>query len=807
MLWALAFAKPLFDVLADSPEFFVARGNTRGDILLFAIAIVVAPPALLVGVEALLARWTSVRLLVHSVFVGGLVAAFAVQVLDDALGGSGALLIALAVVLGAAGAVAYRRTAGVAAVLTVLGPAPLVILLLFLLGSGVSKLVLPRDEASAADGSAPSRTPVVLLVFDEFDSNMLMGDRGHRIDATRYPNLAALGRVGTWYPNATTVNSQTTLAVPALLSGRRPTPGMLPISADYPNSIFTLLGASHQIHAIETATQVCPEELCGERAREPASKRLRSLVKDLGVVSLHLVAPAAIEHRLPAVDQTFGDFGGGGRDSAAPQQPDVPLSALTNRPAQFTALVDRIRAGGDRPGLYFLHAALPHIPWQYLPSGEQYLNAGPDYPGLEDQRWSADGFPARLGLQRHLLQAAYADRMVGRIVARLRAAGIYDEALVVVTADHGVSFRPGEPRRKPTPGNLSDIASVPLLIKYPNRPGGRIDDSFVRTLDVVPTIAAELGVKLPWEAQGRPIGAVGADGGQVSVREGDGAHVETLPFGKFVAEHEAGLQRMLFMFGAGDGTTRLYANGANADLLGRRTDRLRAGPSVAGRVELDSSAGLDDFRPGARLVPSFVSGRVQGAVQPGQSLAVSVNGTIRGVTESFAVADGVRLAAIVPASSFQAGPNAVRVFAVQGEGSARRLAPIATQGPGNHRLVERDGATTIQAGGQEIAVQDGAIDGFVDSFEPDDLGTRLGGWAVDVDVRRPAERILVFAGGRLVAQAGPTVDRGDIAAKFGPGASRSGFEVRAPVRDADSADFRVFAIRGDRASELRRYGG
>ena len=28
VLWSLAFAQPLFDILADSPEFFVARGNT-----------------------------------------------------------------------------------------------------------------------------------------------------------------------------------------------------------------------------------------------------------------------------------------------------------------------------------------------------------------------------------------------------------------------------------------------------------------------------------------------------------------------------------------------------------------------------------------------------------------------------------------------------------------------------------------------------------------------------------------------------------------------------------------------------------
>ena len=504
VLWSFAFAKPLFDVLADSPEFFVARGNTGGDIVIFAIAMVLIPPTLLVLVEALLYRLPAVRSVVHLVFVGVLFAAFAVQLLDDAIGGSAAVLIVLSLLLGAAAAFAYRRVAAVPAVLTVLGPLPLVFLVLFLFGSDVSKLVLPEDDAATSAADVRSDVPVVFIVFDELDANLLMNAR-RRIDASRYPNLAALARDSTWYPNATTVNGSTTLAVPALLSGRRPTPDMLPIPADYPDNVFTLLGDSHEIHAIETATEICPERLCGTRAREPQTDRLKSLAKDLRVVSLHLVAPASMESDLPAVDQTFGDFGGGGKDEAAPRkQPDVPQSALNNRPAQFDRLLDQIKRQRGRPGLFFLHTALPHIPWQYLPDGRQYVNAGPDYPGLTNEEWSDDPFAWRLGMQRHLLQTAFADRMIGRLLARLKADGVYDRAMVVVTADHGVSFRRGQSRRGPNPVNFSDIASVPLVIKYPDRQGGRVDDSLVRTIDIVPTIAAELGVKAALVGTGTP---------------------------------------------------------------------------------------------------------------------------------------------------------------------------------------------------------------------------------------------------------------------------------------------------------------
>jgi hypothetical protein len=43
-LWALAFAQPLLDLLGRNAEFFVARGSTRGDILLLAFGYALVPP-------------------------------------------------------------------------------------------------------------------------------------------------------------------------------------------------------------------------------------------------------------------------------------------------------------------------------------------------------------------------------------------------------------------------------------------------------------------------------------------------------------------------------------------------------------------------------------------------------------------------------------------------------------------------------------------------------------------------------------------------------------------------------------------
>lgn len=62
------------------------------------------------------------------------------------------------------------------------------------------------------------------------------------IDSTRYPGFGRLGRDATWYPHATTVNENTTFAIPAILTGDVPDSDQLATLADYPNSVFTLLG-------------------------------------------------------------------------------------------------------------------------------------------------------------------------------------------------------------------------------------------------------------------------------------------------------------------------------------------------------------------------------------------------------------------------------------------------------------------------------------------------------------------------------------------------------------------------------------
>ena len=95
--------------------------------------------------------------------------------------------------------------------------------------------------------------------------------------------------------------------------------------------------------------------------------------------------------------------------------------------------------------------------------GKQYGQQG--LPGLAHTHWLDDELAIAQGYQRYLYQVELVDTLIGRLVSRLQAEGLYDRSLIVFTADHGVSFRPNQPNRLLTEENAPDILRVPLFIK------------------------------------------------------------------------------------------------------------------------------------------------------------------------------------------------------------------------------------------------------------------------------------------------------------------------------------------------------
>lgn len=620
-LWAFAFVQPLLDLLGREPQFFVARGNTGADIVLYALAFTVIPPALMS-----LAVWLAGRVrpalgeAVMVFFVGALVAAILLPPAGDLLGGSAAS-VAVAVILGAGAALLYAQAAAARTFLTVLSPAPLLFLVLFLAISPASELVLPGAEAREAAAVAESDVPVVMVVLDELPTTSLL-DARDRIDARRYPAFASLAREATWYRDATTVAGRTTEAVPALVTGRRPREGDLPIAADHPTSLFTLLARSHRLAVEEPITDVCPPDLCSED-RPGMGRRLRTLFADLRVVSSHLLLPEDLRGGLPPIDRDYEGFAGEGTvaPGATIEQRRAFIDEVFRRLGEddprerFASITRAAGRRGSRPPFLFLHTSLPHVPWRFLADGRQYAVPAPSIPGLVEGAWTGPQWQVDQAYARHLLQAQYADRLLGGLLERLRATGIYDRALVVVTADHGVSFRAGDRRRTPTPTNLHDVASVPLFIKAPRQRSGRVEGGAVRTIDVLPTIGRELGIRLTG-VDGVPAGERGTDPAtEIDMPDSwEGGTTQT--FGTVLRQRVERRRRERALLEAAGYDP--YAIGPRPELVGTRAVARSASD---GRLRLASGA-------------PWVSGRVTGLPEAA-TLAIAVDGRVEATTRTW----------------------------------------------------------------------------------------------------------------------------------------------------------------------------
>jgi hypothetical protein len=471
VLWAFAVAQPVLQVLADSAAFLVARGNAWPDLVLVTLGLVLVPPTLMVAIEAMLSRPNQRRYL-HLAFVGLLVAAFALQVLKGAL--VPALELCLAVASGAGLAFAYDRGRFVPTVLSVLSPIPVLLLVWFLGFSPASELAWPGAGPDVERGIVPRPAPVVVVIFDELSSASLL-DRQRRLDPRRWPNFAALARDSTWYRNATTVADQTTRAVPAIMTGQLRGEGLLPIRADHPGSLFDRLGGGQfDFNVKETITHLCADELCGQ-TREAWPARGARLVGSMASIMRRRLSPG-----------DSSDYIG------------VPAEVVERRPEIFREFVERIEPGRT---LSLHHSDLPHVPYQYTRSRRYTTET--DLPGLSAEQWTEDPAPVREGLRRYLNQLGLVDKLVGELVGHLKRIGLFDRALVVVTADHGVSFQAGDSRRNVDTKNIGEIAGVPLLIKAPGQRRGRIVDSAATTQDILPTIGSLLGAR--WSAGGRSL--------------------------------------------------------------------------------------------------------------------------------------------------------------------------------------------------------------------------------------------------------------------------------------------------------------
>lgn len=343
------------------------------------------------------------------------------------------------------------------------------------------------DGAGGADGTdAPSepggraaladRPPVIVIVLDALSASHVTHLGYHR-DTT--PAIDAIAAEGATFTNCIVPAPFTVASVPSLMTGRLPD--------------------SHGV--ISSAFRIRPDEV--------------TLAEYLSGDGYRTVAVCSQPNGGPATgnDDGFDEF----LELWVPEEGEEPDYVLERRAIAFMIpsadeVVDEaeryLADAVDDPLFLYVHILEPHTPFMAPPEVEARF-VDPAYDGpfrgddkelllLETVRGNLEATPQDIAHVTALYDAnlAWADQNVGRFVERLKATGVWDEALVILTSDHGEAHW-----QHGTWGHnwqlYEEFVRVPLIVKLPAGAGpvGARIEPMVSTIDVLPSVCALLGIE------------------------------------------------------------------------------------------------------------------------------------------------------------------------------------------------------------------------------------------------------------------------------------------------------------------------
>lgn len=114
--------------------------------------------------------------------------------------------------------------------------------------------------------------------------------------------------------------------------------------------------------------------------------------------------------------------------------------------------------------------------------------------------WRADREQSRELLHGHYATISYIDALTGELIRSLKNAGLYNDTLIVFTADHG--YHEGEHGYWGKHNLWDKSLQVPLIIVDPDRPGPRAVTRLTEHVDVFPSLCALAGLGKPGFLEG-----------------------------------------------------------------------------------------------------------------------------------------------------------------------------------------------------------------------------------------------------------------------------------------------------------------
>ncbi len=172
------------------------------------------------------------------------------------------------------------------------------------------------------------------------------------------------------------------------------------------------------------------------------------------------------------------------------------------------------KKAASRPVFMYLHYMDPHNP--YEAPEPFHTTFDPDYSGDVNGTNELDAIirGERTGLteadKQHVValydgEIAYADAQIGGFLNELDKRALLDNALVIITADHGEELFD---RGKIGHGFslYEELIRVPLILwQKQSKHAGTAVDAYVSLLDVVPTVLSVCGIESNGEIRGKPL--------------------------------------------------------------------------------------------------------------------------------------------------------------------------------------------------------------------------------------------------------------------------------------------------------------
>jgi len=375
--------------------------------------------------------------------------------------------------------------------------------------AAVGALALAALPWATSARPSSGRPNGILIVVDALRADAL-GIAGYSRPTT--PNLDALAREGVWFSQAVTQATFTKASIASLFTGLVP----------------------HH-HGVYEGNLADRDDRITSDVLRADTPTLATRLARAGWTTVAFVQQAHL-----------ASYMGFGRGFAAYHEGQGRLPRINDR---FVGWLER--HGRIGPFWAYVHYIDLHDPYHPAPPWDRAFGDGPNpYAKCPTTSWKEclEGInsgairldDAELARLRQLYDGLVAsiDAEIGRLVARLRELGLYDDTLIVVTADHGDGFlEHGFISHSTLP--YDELARVPLIVKLPRggRAGVRVDAQ-VRLIDVKPTVLEALGAPVPDGLDGTSlvpmIDVVGPGPGRIAVTEYDGGLAVRTPTAKLL---------------------------------------------------------------------------------------------------------------------------------------------------------------------------------------------------------------------------------------------------------------------------------